>query len=153
MSFTIAQPAISALPTPRSLEVLMEFLRAEVECARCGAEPGRPCKWQRRPGVHLGRFIRAFASHQITAKELERLAGILPRNGAFGMCTIIRDDSQPQLYVVVNVEPGGHRVGVTDPMSAGHAEQFADREAPYFAGRLEVVPARPEDLADTDADR
>lgn len=75
--------------TPRSLEVLLQFLRAEVKCPRCNAEPGRACKWQRRPGIHLGRFIHAYAAHQITPKELELLAGRLPSSG-IGISTIIR---------------------------------------------------------------
>lgn len=92
MTTTIAQPTARTLPeTPRSFEVLLQFLRAEVTCPRCNAQPGRPCKWQRRPGVHLGRFIDAFATHRITPKELERLAGRLPSSG-IGMSTIIRDD-------------------------------------------------------------
>lgn len=154
---TIAQTTPAAPETPRSFEVLLQFLRAEVECPRCSAEPGRPCKWQRRPGVHLGRFVHAFAAHQITPKELEHLAGRLP--DTFTSATIIRDSNQPgpeeapPLYVVVNVEPDGNRVTVTDPKPLAEAERFAEREAPYFAGRLEVAPARPEDLADVDAER
>jgi hypothetical protein len=161
MTTTIPQTAPVTPATPRSFEVLLQFLRAEVTCPRCNAEPGRACKWQRRPGVHLGRFIDAYAAHRITPKELERLAGRLPRNGRFGMATIIRDDCQPRpvkpepeeappLYVVVNVAHG-RRVTVTDPKSRAEAERFAEREAPYFAGRLEVRPARIEDLADVDA--
>jgi CheY-like chemotaxis protein len=59
---------------------------------------------------------------------------------------------RPQLYVVWEVDDRDpedtRRTVVTDPKPLAEAEQFAEREAPYFAGRLEVAPARPEDLDD-----
>ena len=53
-----------------------------------------------------------------------------------------------QLYVVVNVEPDGRRVTVTDPMPKAEAERWAKHEAPLFAGHLEVRPATQADLDD-----
>ena len=74
---------------PRSLEVLTEYLRAEVPCLHCGARPGTSCAPRLgRRGVHLGRWVRAFATHQITPRELETLAGLLPV--VFTDATIIR---------------------------------------------------------------
>lgn len=74
--------------TPRSLEALTEYLRAEIPCAHCDARPGASCKWQGRHSVHLGRWVRAYAAHKITPRELEILAGLLPV--VFTNATIIR---------------------------------------------------------------
>ncbi len=72
------QIAPQPTPVPRSPEVLTEYLRAEVPCPHCEASPGTSCKWQGRRAVHLGRWVRAYAAHQITPRELEALAGLLP---------------------------------------------------------------------------
>jgi hypothetical protein len=78
MPTTMPQTAASGPETPRSLEVLTEYLRAEILCTHCEASPGTSCKWQGRRGVHLARWVRAYATHQITPRELETLAGVLP---------------------------------------------------------------------------
>ena len=54
------------------------FLRAEVPCPHCGARPGTSCRRQGRRAVHLGRWVRAYATGRITPRELEVLAGVLP---------------------------------------------------------------------------
>lgn len=62
--------------------------------------------------------------------------------------------ARPQLYVVWEIDDRDpedtRRTAVTDPKLLAEAEQFAEREARHFAGRLEVAPARPEDLDDAD---
>lgn len=63
------------------------------------------------------------------------------------------EHSEPeQLYVVVEVWPDDHWVGVTDPKPRAEAERFAREEAGSFAGRLEVVPATQADLDDADGE-
>ena len=86
---TPARTVQGTVTVPRSLEVLTEFLRAEVPCPHCEASPGTSCKWQGRRSVHLGRWVRAYAAHQITPRELETLAGLLPV--VITSATIIRD--------------------------------------------------------------
>ena len=70
-----SQPPTGA--TPRSFEVLSWHLRAAVPCPHCDASPGTPCHPGGR-GIHLGRFVRGWAEREITARELESLAGRLP---------------------------------------------------------------------------
>ena len=83
-----ARTVQDTVTVPRSLEVLTAFLRAEVPCPHCGARPGASCKWLGRRGVHLNRWVHAFAAHQIAPRELEILAGLLPV--VFTNATIIR---------------------------------------------------------------
>lgn len=78
--------------TPRSLEVLTAFLRAEMPCPHCGARPGTSCKRQGPRAVHLARWVRGYTLHRITPRELETLAGLLPV--AFTIATVIRDGAR-----------------------------------------------------------
>jgi hypothetical protein len=55
--------------TPRSLEVLLTTVRAEVKCPHCFAPAGQRCPVRHR-GVHLARFVRAFVLRQITVTEM-----------------------------------------------------------------------------------
>lgn len=55
--------------TPRSLEVLIEHVRASALCLHCLAGPGKPCKRQGRRGVHLDRFVQAYRDGSITSAE------------------------------------------------------------------------------------
>lgn len=86
MSTTMPQTA------PRSLEVLTAFLRAEMPCPHCGAEPGTSCKRQGPRAVHLSRWVRAYATHRITPRELETLAGVLPV--VITSASVIRDGAR-----------------------------------------------------------
>ena len=53
-----------------------------------------------------------------------------------------------QLWVVVNVEPDGRRVTVSDPRPKHLAEQWVKHEARFYPGTLEVALAGPDDLDD-----
>ena len=77
---------------PRSLEVLTAFLRAEMPCPHCEASPGTSCNRQGPRAVHLGRWVRGYATHRITPRELETLAGLLP--AVFTIATVIRDGAR-----------------------------------------------------------
>ena len=69
------QTAHQPTPTPRSLEVLVEHVRASALCLHCKAAPGKPCKRQGRRGVHLARFVHACVEHKITRREIEIVMG------------------------------------------------------------------------------
>jgi hypothetical protein len=150
--------------TPRSLEVLIEHVRAEIECQWCSAVPGRSCDHQGRRSVHLSRFIHALVRRQVTIDEIAVVIRPYPE-GNFRAATIIRGDRPavpaaeqpgPDLYVVWEIDDRDpedpRRTVVTDPKPLTDAERFAEREARFFAGRLEVAPARPEDLADAEGE-
>ncbi len=77
--------------TPRSLEVLLAAVRAEVPCPHCGAKPGLGCAWQGRRGVHLARFVRAYILGLITVAEWPAVLGDLD---VFTNATIIRDGAR-----------------------------------------------------------
>ena len=77
--------------TPRSLEVLIQHVRAAAPCPHCGSLPGAACKWQGRRGVHLARFIRAYTRRLVTADELAVVLGGLE---VFTTATIIRDGAR-----------------------------------------------------------
>lgn len=62
----------------------------------------------------------------------------------------VGDEPRPDMFVVVNVEPDGHRVTITDPGLKDQCERYMRENARYHAGTLEVAPARPEDLDDAD---
>ena len=104
--------------TPRSLEVLVQHVRASALCLHCLAGPGTACARQGRRGVHLDRFVQAYRDGSITAAEtaLTIVEGV-DRQTYYrhGVASIVRDgfcsqlrpaaepDQAPQLYVVVNV--------------------------------------------------
>ena len=76
--------------TPRSLEVLLAAVRAEVKCPHCFAPAGQRCPVRHR-GVHLARFVRAFVLRQVTVAEM---AVVLGTRDVITMATIISDGSR-----------------------------------------------------------
>jgi hypothetical protein len=107
--------------------------------------------------AHEGRArqVEADSDHAIAADVDEQLR----RDGeALGRRIAADEGIEPApLYVVWEIDDrdpeGPRRTVVTDPMQEGAAKLFAEREASYFAGRLEAAPARPEDLDDADGER
>ena len=77
--------------TPRSLEVLVEHVRAEALCLHCKASPGKPCKRQGRQGVHLARFVHAYVLHLITPREI---ALVISGHDVITAATIIRTEAR-----------------------------------------------------------
>jgi hypothetical protein len=88
----------------------------------------------------------ADVDHAIAADLDEQTATRVPLD-------VVGDEPRPDLYVVVNVEPDGRRVTVTDPGLKDQCERYVRENARYHAGTLEVAPARPEDLDDADGER
>lgn len=66
---------VTPTPTPRSLEVLVEHVRAEAFCLHWKAAPGKPCRRQGRQAVHLARFVHAYVEHKITPQEIALVIG------------------------------------------------------------------------------
>ena len=84
-------PGATPTATPRSVEVLVEHVRAETLCLHCLAEPGKPCKRQGRRGVHLARFVHAYIRQMITPREIALVLGGMD---VFTAATIIRAGSR-----------------------------------------------------------
>jgi hypothetical protein len=104
------------------------------------------------------------AKHMLIGSDADRaIAGDLDERlqkdgDALGRRIAADEGIEPApLYVVWEIDDrdpeGPRRTVVTDPMQEGAAKLFAEREASYFAGRLEVAPARPEDLDDADGEQ
>ncbi len=88
MTNTMPQTTPGGPETPRSLEVLVEHVRASAPCGYCGAAPGARCNGRLRHSVHMGRVVRAFVLGEITVDELAIV--VKPLGDQFTGATIIQ---------------------------------------------------------------